>query len=121
KDTMHPHDSHLSPVPDAAPPFAADREPMSQLAESPATDPELASVIILCCNALEYTKMCLESVFRFTRAPYELIVVDNGSTDDTPAYLQEISTRPGPARVQVIRNALNRGFPVGCNQALAQA
>ncbi len=77
--------------------------------------------MILCCNQLDYTRRCLESVFRHTRAPYELIVVDNGSTDDTPAYLEEIRARPGPGRVQVIRNATNQGFPAGCNQALAQA
>jgi GT2 family glycosyltransferase len=82
---------------------------------------ELASLIILCCNELEYTRQCLESVLRHTRAPYELVLVDNGSTDGTPAYLEEVRTRPGPARVVVIRNESNRGFPAGCNQGLAEA
>jgi GT2 family glycosyltransferase/Tfp pilus assembly protein PilF len=82
---------------------------------------ELASVIVLCCNELEYTRRCLESVFRHTRAPYELILVDNGSTDGTPDYLEEVRTHAGPARVEVIRNETNRGFPAGCNQGLARA
>src|SRR5207237_1133120 len=37
---------------------------------------ELVSIIILCCNEVAYTKLCLESVFKHSRAPYELILVD---------------------------------------------
>jgi GT2 family glycosyltransferase/tetratricopeptide (TPR) repeat protein len=82
---------------------------------------ELASIIILCCNELDYTRQCLESVLAHTRAPYELVLVDNGSTDGTPAYLEELKGRPGPQRVVVLRNDTNQGFPKGCNQGLAQA
>jgi GT2 family glycosyltransferase/tetratricopeptide (TPR) repeat protein len=82
---------------------------------------ELASIIILCCNQLECTRLCLESVLRHTRAPYELILVDNASTDNTAQYLQELDGRAGPARVEVIRNEKNVGFPAGCNQGLARA
>jgi GT2 family glycosyltransferase len=80
-----------------------------------------ASVIVLCCNELEYTKRCLDSVLRHTRRPYELVLVDNGSTDGTSAYLEEVRARPGPERVAVLRNEENVGFPAGCNQALAVA
>src|SRR5262249_23036869 len=73
------------------------------------------------CNQLQYTRQCLDSVLAHTRSPYELVLVDNGSADDTPAYLEEVRRRPGPARVEVIRNETNRGFPAGCNQALARA
>src|SRR5260370_40393634 len=45
---------------------------------------------MLCCNQVEYTRQCLESVLRHTRAPYELVLVDNGSTDGTAEYLAEI-------------------------------
>jgi GT2 family glycosyltransferase len=86
----------------------------------PPVGDELASILILCCNEVEYTRQCLESVFRHTRRPYELILVDNGSSDRTPAYLDEVSTRAGPDRVVVLRNDTNRGFPAGCNQGLAQ-
>ena len=55
---------------------------------------ELASIIILCCNELEYTRQCLESVLRWTRPPYELILVDNGSTDGTLEYLRSIEGPP---------------------------
>ena len=85
----------------------------------PAAD-ETASIVVLCCNELEYTRLCLESVLRRTRPPYELVLIDNGSADGTPDYLNEIRARPGPDRVEVARNETNRGFPAGCNQGLAR-
>lgn len=90
-------------------------------ATAPPPGDELASIIVLCCNELDFTRQCLESVLRHTRRPYELVLVDNGSTDGTPAYLAEIQGRAGPSRVEVIRNDSNRGFAGGCNQALARA
>jgi GT2 family glycosyltransferase/tetratricopeptide (TPR) repeat protein len=89
--------------------------------DTPPAGDELASIIVLCCNEIEYTRLCLESVIRHTRLPYELVLVENGSTDGTLAFLEELSTRPGPGRVVVIRNETNVGFAAGCNQALARA
>jgi GT2 family glycosyltransferase/tetratricopeptide (TPR) repeat protein len=100
-------------------PSALTAEPRVGPAASPGD--ELASLVILCCNQLDYTRLCLDSVLRHTRPPYELILVDNGSTDDTPAFLEELRGRPGPQHVEVIRNASNRGFPASCNQGLAAA
>ncbi len=82
---------------------------------------ERASIVILCCNQLDCTRACLESVLRWTRPPFELLLVDNGSTDGTAGYLEGIKGHPRPDRVEVIRNATNRGFPAGCNQAIARA
>jgi GT2 family glycosyltransferase/tetratricopeptide (TPR) repeat protein len=59
------------------------------LEQMPPSGEELASIIILCCNELEYTRLCLESVLRHTRRPYELVLVDNGSTDGTREYLEK--------------------------------
>ncbi len=47
---------------------------------------KLVSIIILTFNAIEYTKKCLESIFAHTMYPFELVLVDNGSTDGTPEY-----------------------------------
>jgi GT2 family glycosyltransferase/Flp pilus assembly protein TadD len=81
----------------------------------------LASLVILCCNEAEFTRLCLDSVRRHTRAPYELVLVDNGSTDPTPALLEAVKSWPEPARVAVLRNEKNVGFPAGCNQGAAAA
>ncbi|MSU63938.1 MAG: glycosyltransferase [Pedosphaera sp.] len=77
------------------------------------------SILILTYNQLAHTKACLESILRHTPEPYELILVDNGSTDGTPEYLREYAAQH--ERVGVIANQTNRGFAAGNNQGLALA
>jgi GT2 family glycosyltransferase/tetratricopeptide (TPR) repeat protein len=89
--------------------------------QCPPVGDELVSIIILACNELEYTRLCLESILRCTRPPYELILIDNASTDGMGAYFKEIAARRGPARVAVICNDTNLGFAGGCNQGVAAA
>src|SRR5205807_1960035 len=77
----------------------------------------LTSIIVPCWNQRAFTRLCLQALFRYTRPAWELIVVDNGSTDDTAAYLagvQDATSVP----VTVITNARNRGFPAAVNQGL---
>ncbi len=51
---------------------------------------ELVSIIIPCFNALEYTKQCIESVLLQTNLNYELILINNGSTDGTKEYFKTL-------------------------------
>ena len=44
------------------------------------------SVITLTYNKLEYTKKFIESLYKYTK-DFELIIVDNGSTDGTVEYI----------------------------------
>src|SRR5262249_46049397 len=80
-----------------------------------------ASIVVPCCNQLNFTRLCLESVLRHTTSPYELIVIDNASTDGTPAYLHSLPARPGPQSVEVITCSGNLGHPAACNRGLARA
>ena len=80
----------------------------------------LASIIIPCFNQLEFTRHCLRALFRHTRPPWELIVIDNGSRDGTGAYLAGVQDA-SPVPVTVIANAVNRGFPAAVNQGLRVA
>ena len=76
---------------------------------------KLTSIIVLTCNGIDYTKQCLSSIRENTEAPYELIVVDNGSTDGTRDYLQSLEN------VKVLLNAENRGFAAGNNRGMREA
>jgi glycosyltransferase involved in cell wall biosynthesis len=96
--------------------------PAPWFVDAPPAGDELASVLVVCCDGLEYTRPCLESVLAQTRPPFELVIVDNGSSDGTAAYLEALRARPAPAeRVELIRNMQNRGYPAAANQALACA
>ncbi len=75
----------------------------------------LASVIVPCFNQLEFTRQCVTALVRYTRPPWELIVVDDGSTDGTASYLagsQDVS----PIPVTVVTNPTNRGYAAAVNQ-----
>lgn len=80
---------------------------------STATDP-LVSVLLVVHNRAELTLQCLMSLQQI-RVPFEVVVVDNASGDDTARLLRTV-----PA-VRVIHNDANEHFLVGCNQAAAAA
>jgi glycosyltransferase involved in cell wall biosynthesis len=44
------------------------------------------------------------------QAPYELIVVDNGSADGTSAVLEQFRGRPGPVRLELLVLQEQPGF-----------
>jgi glycosyltransferase involved in cell wall biosynthesis len=80
----------------------------------------LASVIIPSWNQIEYTRKCLSALFRQTGPNWELVVVNNGSTDGTGDYLAGVQDA-SPVPVTLISNATNRGFPAAINQGLQYA
>lgn len=80
---------------------------------------ERTSIVIPCHNELSYTRLCVESLLAHTPESVELIFVDNGSTDGTPAYLDSLA-RDLPD-VRILRNPTNRGFAAACNRGIAAA
>lgn len=77
------------------------------------------SIVILTFNQLEYTKLCVESIIKFTPEPHEIIFVDNGSSDGTVRWLKTQCIRHQNYRL--IRNKTNKGFAAGCNQGIEAA
>ncbi|THJ20880.1 MAG: glycosyltransferase [Nitrospira sp. CG24E] len=76
-----------------------------------------ASIVIPVFNKLELTSQCLATLASLTTMPeYEVIVVDNASTDGTAEFLAALG-----GDVQVIRNPENYGFAVACNQGAKAA
>jgi GT2 family glycosyltransferase len=93
--------------------------------ESPPLEPRTVwkprfSIVVVTFDNLAFTRLCLETVLANTkRRDYELIVVDNGSTDGTVEYLHSLSE--AHSGVRVIRNATNAGFAAATNKGLRQA
>jgi len=74
-----------------------------------------ASLIILTYNNLDYTRLCLDSIYARTRHPdFEVILVDNASQDETQEFLREFAQQH--ANVHLILNQTNQGFARGNNQ-----
>lgn len=61
----------------------------------------LVSVIIPVYNPGQYLQPCLDSVIRQTLSDIEILCVDDGSTDDSPAILQEYAA--SDPRIHIIR------------------
>jgi GT2 family glycosyltransferase len=73
------------------------------------------SVILLCWNKANYTEKCLQSVIDRTYCKnYNIIVVDNYSTDRTRTYLNAMKNKYGDL-IQLVYNDKNYGFAKGMN------
>ncbi len=75
----------------------------------------LVSVVVAAHNEERYIGRCLRSVLaqRFPRDKFDVIVVDDGSTDRTPAILETFGDN-----VTVLRNTNNQGLPASVNRAI---
>src|SRR5262249_29928692 len=80
----------------------------------------IVSVVLVTINGLVFSRLCLETLLGHdTSVPFEVIVVDNGSSDGTVEYLAEVSLRD--RRVRVERNGRNVGFAAATNKGLRLA
>src|SRR5579864_1877976 len=71
------------------------------------------SVIIPIYNGAATIERALKSVFEQTFSDFEIVVVDDGSTDDTPSVLAKFGDR-----IRMILQS-NRGFPGARNAGAA--
>ncbi len=78
----------------------------------------LITVIVAALNQERFIGRCIRSLLtqHFTRQDYEVIVVDDGSTDRTPYALELFK-----GEVTVIRNETTRGLPAALNLAIRRA
>ena len=81
----------------------------------PTTPEPRVSVILVVCNRAELTLPCLRSLAEQQGIGFELIVVDNGSTDRTNALFDRVDG------ARVFRNRENLYFIHAVNQGAAQA
>ncbi len=79
----------------------------------------LTSIVCLVHDNLAVTRQCVASLYEHTGREFELILVDNGSTEPVGDYAEELRETHG--NVVYVRNARNEGYAYGCNQGLALA
>lgn len=79
------------------------------------------SIVMLTYNQLALTKQCLASLESDTNVPYELILVDNNSTDGTKEFLRQYcQVSREKSKTVFIDNEKNLGFASGVNQGLRE-
>jgi len=72
--------------------------------------PASSTIVIPVLNQLDYTRQCIESLLSGGVAAESILVIDNGSSDDTPAWLA------AQHDIRSIRNRVN----LGCGGAWTQ-
>src|SRR4051794_32735558 len=88
------------------------------------------AINLIAQNSRDDLERCLASVARsaagMTAASMQVVIVDNGSTDATLDYLQELVRKPylltpdgGRIAVEVLFADHNLGFAGGCNATLS--
>jgi len=77
-----------------------------------------ASIIIAVWNQLGYTKLAVDYILRNTAAPFELVIVDNGSRPDVEEWFASLK---GACDLRYIRNASNLGPIRAINQGINAA
>jgi GT2 family glycosyltransferase len=80
--------------------------------------PPVISVIVVNWNRRELLRACLDSLARQTHSSFEVIVIDNGSQDQSAALVEELGTS-FPVPLRLISNTSNRGFCAANNQGFA--
>jgi glycosyltransferase involved in cell wall biosynthesis len=78
-------------------------------------DPPLVSIVIPCYNVEAYVGKAIESVLGQTYDPIEIIVVDDGSEDDSVDVIQSYQER-----ITLYRQE-NKGAPAARNQGTRKA
>ena len=79
-----------------------------------ATDP-VVSIILVLHNKAHLSLLSIESIVANADVSFELIIIDNASTDDTSRLLERIDG------AKVLCNSTNVGFGPACMQAAAEA
>ena len=83
--------------------------------EIPRHEKPETSIILVLYNRAELTLQCLYSILKSTARSFEIIIVDNASTDETRLLLKRIKG------ARIIENETNVYYLLGCNQAVRQA
>jgi glycosyltransferase involved in cell wall biosynthesis len=76
----------------------------------------VVSVLLPTWNAMRFLPAAVESILSQHFEDFECIIVDDGSTDETPKYLRSLAD----GRIRVLRREANIGVTAALNLGLAQ-
>jgi GT2 family glycosyltransferase len=74
----------------------------------------MLSIITAIHNQLPVNRLFWDHLRRYTAQPFELIIIDNASTDGSAEFFEDVGAH-------VIRNPVNYSYPVSQNQGIAVA
>ena len=77
--------------------------------------PPHISVVLPVYNAEKYLDQAVRSILAQTFTDFELIIVDDGSIDNTLAIAHNLANDLTDPRIRVIANTENRGLAASCN------
>lgn len=76
----------------------------------------LVSIIIVNWNAYKYLKKCIDSILKQTYRNFEIIIVDNASSDDSVEFIET-----NYSKLLLIKNKDNVGFAQGNNIGISHS
>jgi len=76
-------------------------------------------IVVLNWNGIKDTKKCLDSLLNQTYKNFKILVVDNGSVDDSLFTLHTIAAKH--TNIAVVAHPKNRGFAGGVNTGITHA
>ena len=76
------------------------------------------SVVIPCYNSIRYIAETMDTVLNQTHQDFEVLVINDGSTDETPNWVKQLSEKE--PRVRMISQP-NRGLPAARNTGIKHA
>lgn len=81
---------------------------------------DLISILIPIYNNSKYTKECIESIYKTTHCILEIIIIDNGSTDNSLEVLSKLKEKKPENVVDflIIKNKKNVGVIKAFNQGI---
>jgi GT2 family glycosyltransferase len=111
--------AYIADSPQAQTRHAAHSDWMRAIAQMPAQTEARVSVVLPSFNHASYVVQALQSVLAQSRPPDEIIVIDDGSTDDSVARIRALLSTTAIAHVFIARE--NRGAAQTLNEAIERA
>ncbi len=76
----------------------------------------LVSVIMPCYNTADFLQDAIESILHQSYRNFELVIIDDASTDNSLSMMEELAQRDD--RIRIIKNERNRGISFSRNQGI---